>query len=354
LSLLLLIALIDNNLPDRLKSQSLDEAPTFVFLDLFEDEVAELDEASKTDPRIASFKTMPMATATLLSANGIPADQLGTPPEEFRDMLASEFPVTFSGPLPEGSSVVEGEWWPADYAGPPLISVFEDLKKPFDLHVGDELVYRIFGEEFTARIGSFRDFEWNGGGINFAFVFSPDAMADLPVGYLGLMKTQKGSEDAVQQMLVEDHAAITFFPVGDALDAIGGVLNTVTNAVAIIGGLAVVSGLLVLAGAMAAGRRQREADAVVSKVLGATRGDVIRAYLVEYGMLGGLSALLAVILGTIGAWGFVTQVLELDFSANPALLAGVILSAIALTIAVGAITTWSALSVRPAPFLRVE
>ncbi len=136
--------------------------------------------------------------------------------------------------------------------------------------------------------------------------------------------------------------------------AVAAILDSVTNAVAIIGGLSLVSGLFVLAGAMAAGRRQREADAVVMKVLGASRGDVIRAYLVEYGLLGGLSALLAVLLGLAGAWAFITQVLQLTFTFDAGLIALVVLGAVALTIAIGTLTTWSALSLRPATYLRAD
>src|SRR5690606_29173616 len=128
----------------------------------------------------------------------------------------------------------------------------------------------------------------------------------------------------------------------------------VTAAVEVIGGLAVISGVVVLAGAMAAGRRQREADAGVMKVLGASRGDVVRACLVEYGLLGLLAAILAAGLGLAGTWAFVEFVLEIGFWVDPALIVWVVLGTVALTIAVGTATTWSALSTRPARFLREE
>ena len=31
--------------------------------------------------------------------------------------------LTYAREVPEGSRIVAGEWWPADYAGPPLISL---------------------------------------------------------------------------------------------------------------------------------------------------------------------------------------------------------------------------------------
>ena len=55
LALLLLIALIDNNLRHQLDSESIPDAPSFVFMDLFDDEVADITDYAATDPRIENF-----------------------------------------------------------------------------------------------------------------------------------------------------------------------------------------------------------------------------------------------------------------------------------------------------------
>jgi putative ABC transport system permease protein len=265
-----------------------------------------------------------------------------------------EFPLTASGPLPERSTVVSGEWWPADYEGEPLVSVYYEMANLMGIKLGDQIGFRIYGEEFTARVGNLRDINWRGGGVSFAFVFTPNVLEQFPVSYIGLMRTTPGTERDMQRELVEQYPDLAFFPVAEALDVFSRILDAITNAVAVIGGLAVVSGLLVLAGAMAAGRRQREADAVVMKVLGATRGDVVRAFVIEYGLLGALAAVIAAVLSMIGAYAFVELILELDFNVNPLVILAVIVAAVALTIAVGIATTWSALSVKPATFLREE
>lgn len=268
-------------------------------------------------------------------------------------MLEGEIPLSIAADLPEQSTITQGQWWPSDYAGTPQISVFDRLRDALGLKLGDQLTITIFGEPVTATITNFRDYVWRSGNVNFGFVLSPGSV-NSPISYLGLLKAKPGDERAVQQSVIEQFPDLIFIPVAEAIDALSGILGAVTNAIAVIGGLAVVSGLFVLAGAMAAGRKQREADAVVMKVLGASRGDVVRAYIVEYGLLGALAALLAAILGTAGAWAFVTQIMEIDFFADPVTIAAVILGAIALTIAIGTAATWSALSIRPAKFLREE
>ncbi|MDB5541121.1 MAG: hypothetical protein JWQ89_2848 [Devosia sp.] len=355
LALLLLIALIDGNLRHQLARESIPNAPSFIFMDLFEDEADSLRTFSVGDKQVESFASLPMVTGAIEAINDTPVAELGrTPPPEFAFVLDGDIPLTASEDLPDHSTITEGSWWPRNFIGPPEVSVFQRLKEPLGLKLGDILTFRIFGEEVKVKIGSFRDYAWRSGGVNFGFVLSPNALADFPLSYLGLLKASPGHEREVQQRLVAAFPDLLFLPIGEALETFAAILANVTTAVEVIGGLAVVSGVLVLAGAMAAGRKQRESDAVVMKVLGATRGDVLHAYLVEYGLLGLLSAVLAGLLGLAGTWAFVEFVLEIDFWADPLLIVWVALGTIALAIIVGMLTTWSALSARPAAFLREE
>jgi len=118
--------------------------------------------------------------------------------------------------------------------------------------------------------------------------------------------------------------------------------------------VALLSGVFVLAGALAAGRRQREADAIIAKVLGATRSQIAAAFLIEYGLLGLLATLVAAGLGAAAAWAVASQVLQLHFALDLPLVAAVALGAVAVTMLTGLVTTWSALTARPAAFLRAE
>lgn len=353
LALLLVISLVDGSLRRQLDRESIPDAPSFVFMDLFEDEATDLETFAEGDDRVADFQAVPLVRGAIGAINGTPVAELPPREPEYAFLLESEIPLSIAAELPAQSTVTQGEWWPVDYAGPPLLSVFDRLRDALGLKLGDTVEITIFGETSTATIANFRDYAWRSGSVNFGFVLSPGSVTS-PVSYLGLLKAEPGSERDLQQALVETYPELIFLPVGEAISALSSILGAVTNAVAVIGGLAVVSGLFVLAGAMAAGRKQREADAVVMKVLGASRGDVVRAYIVEYGILGGLAALLAVALGMAGSWAFVTQILEVNWYADPLTIILVVLGAMLLTIAIGTLATWSALSVRPARFLREE
>lgn len=354
LALLLMISLIDTNLRRQLTGDGETPVPSFVFMDLFEDEAEALTDLSQADPRIDSFKLSPMLRGALTAINDTPLAELPSMPAESSLLVDSEIPLTYAAELPEQSRIVEGQWWPSDYSGEPLVSVFNGLRTNLGLKLGDSVEFNLFGQTVVATIANFVSYEWRGGNMNFTFVLSPGALDDFPTSYLGLLKTAPDEEDAVQSMLVADYPELMILPVADALEAISTIVDAVADAVAIIGGLALVSGVLVLAGALSAGRRQRESDAVVHKVLGATRGRLLGTFAIEYGLLGLLSALFAMGLGIAGAWVIATWVIQIDFVVQPALLGGIASGAVGLTIVVGALTTWSALSGRPAAFLRAK
>jgi len=110
----------------------------------------------------------------------------------------------------------------------------------------------------------------------------------------------------------------------------------------------------VLGGAIAAGHHRRVCDAVVLKVLGATRGDLARAFLIEHGLLGVLSALVACALGTIAAYFLVTRLMKIEWVFLPLPLLSTLGLAIVLTLVLGFAGTWRALGAKSARYLRNE
>ena len=201
-------------------------------------------------------------------------------------------------------------------------------------------------------VANLREFQFQTG-LNFLVTATPGAFDDFPGTNLATIKAAEGEEKPLERALAKQYPDLTFIPVGDALNQAAGILTQLSTAVNIVGGLAVVNGLLVLAGTMAAGRKQREADAVINKVLGSTRGDVVKVFALEYALLGAFSAALATLVGIAGAYMIINRAhMDVGFGVNPTLIIGVLVGSVALTILTGALTTWSALSTHPARYLR--
>jgi putative ABC transport system permease protein len=220
------------------------------------------------------------------------------------------------------------------------------------LKPGDTLAVNVLGREVTATIANLRAIDWTSLRINYAMVFTPGTFAGAPETFIATARVPPERESALQKAVTDRFANISAIPVKDALQAVSQMVAQVAVALQVTAAIALAAAGLVLAGALAASRRRRLYEAVVLKVLGATRRDLLSAFLLEYGLLGLLAAAVASLLGTIAAYLVLTQVMRTEWVFLPgavALSGGV---ALALTLALGYAGTWRALGASPAAYLR--
>jgi len=90
------------------------------------------------------------------------------------------------------------------------------------------------------------------------------------------------------------------------------------------------------------------------KVLGATRRRIMLAYAIEYGLMGLGAALIASAAGTLASWGLIAGAMQASWIFLPITLAVTIIAAVVLTVILGLIGTYAALSAPAAPVLRSE
>ncbi|MFT2621867.1 hypothetical protein ACMWQU_25750, partial [Escherichia coli] len=85
------------------------------------------------------------------------------------------------------SKIVEGEWWGPDYSGPPLVSMEKKIADGLGLKIGDEIVVNVLGRDVPAKIANLRNIDWQGLGINFVLVFSPNAFKGAPHSHVATL-----------------------------------------------------------------------------------------------------------------------------------------------------------------------
>jgi putative ABC transport system permease protein len=258
--------------------------------------------------------------------------------------------------VPAGSRVVEGEWWKPDAQGPSLVSFEKRVADGLGLKVGDTVTVNVLGRLITARIANLRTLDWQSLGINFVMVFSPATFRDAPHTDIATLTYPGGStpaqEIALLKTLADAYPSVTAVRVRDALDAVA---HVVTNLVLGLRGataLTLVVALLVLGGALASGHQNRVHDAVVLKVLGASRGALLSAYVLEYLLVGGATAVFGIAAGSAAAALILTRVMNLSFGWLPGPAFAAAAGAIAATVLLGLIGTFAALGQKPAAVLR--
>jgi putative ABC transport system permease protein len=353
LTVLVAIALIQANLERQVEEQLPAVAPTYFFIDIQSNEVASFNAALKSVPGVEEIQEMPSLRARIVRINGVPVDQAKYA-RSVSWAVDSDRGLTYAATPPAGSRIVEGTWWPADYKGPPLISFEAGLAAGMGVHIGDTLTFNVLGREIEARIGNLRAIDWTTLGMNFTVIFAPGTLEAAPHTFIATVRAAPGRESAVLEAVTDRLPNVSAVRVKDALDAVNQILGNIGLAVNATAIVTLLAGTLVLAGAIAAGHRRRVYDAVVLKVLGATRRDVLRAYLVEYGCLGVATAAIAAVLGTGVAYFVITEIMNAPWVFFPGSVAATALLCLAITVAFGFVGTWRALSQKAAALLRNE
>ena len=187
------------------------------------------------------------------------------------------------------------------------------LAQGMGLKVGDTLSVNLLGREITAVIANLRAIDWERLGINFTMVFAPGTLEHAPQTHLAAAYLPQAEEDQLARAVTERFPNISAIHVREALSAVDRVIGMIGDAVRLTALITVAAGTLVLGGAVAAGHHRRVYDAVVLKVLGATRGAIIRAFLIEHGLIGALSALVAGALGMLAAYLLVTRLMKIEW-----------------------------------------
>lgn len=351
LTVLVAISLIEGNFRREVQDTIPKDAPAFFFVDIQQDQVEDFRATVLSVPGTGRLEMVPNLRGRITAVNGTEAEK-ALVNREHAWVLNGDRGITYQAEPPEGDVVTAGAWWPKDYQGPPKLAIYKDVADAFGIGPGARLTVNILGRDIEAEVAVVRDLDFRNVGINYTVVFAPGTLEAAPQTFVATLHTSAEAEPVVQRAVAAKYANITMVRVKDALDTVNSIITNIGMAVRVTAAVTLLAGTLVLAGAIAAGHKRRVYDAVVLKVLGATRGTVLRAFLLEYGLLGLITAAVAGALGTLTAWAVLTQVMDIEWSFMPLAVAGTALLCTAITLTLGFIGTWRALGQPAAPLLR--
>jgi putative ABC transport system permease protein len=354
LAVLVTITQIDGNLRRQFLAALPEHAPSFFFIDIPSTQAEQFDSYLRQLAPGAKVDDVPMLRGRIVGARGVRAEEL-KPSTDSEWVLQSDRGLTYTAELPKGSKVVEGEWWSADYAGPPLVSMEKKIADGLSLKLGDEVVVNILGRDIPAKISNLRSIDWQGLGINFVLVFSPNAFKGAPHTHIATL-TEAGGDAVGDGKIIKEVAdaypMVTSVRVREVMETVGSVVTNLALAIRGASAVTLISAILVLGGALAAGHRHRVYDAVILKTLGATRLRLLGAYALEYLLIGLATAMFGVLAGSVAAWMIVTRLMTLTFVWQGGSAAGVVAAALVVTVGLGLAGTLLALNKKPATVLR--
>ena len=353
LTTLAAVALIQGNIRQQILGELPEAAPSFFFIDIQNEQLAQFEQIVGSVPGTTDLHQVPSMRARIVALKGVPVDQVHVAPGSEWG-LRGDRGLTYAKAVPRGSVVVAGQWWPADYAGPPLVSLDSGLAAGWGLGVGDVIRVNVLGRDIDLKIANLRAIQWRQLAINFALVASPGLLEHAPHMHIATVREPAAQDATLLRAVTDALPNVTGIRVVDILQAVADLVGKLATALAATGSVTLASGALVLAGAVAAGQRRRVNEAVVLKTLGATRTQIRTAWLVEFGAIGATAGLIAAGVGTLASWGVVHFLLKAPWSFLPGTLALTVLGCIALMLGFGYAGTAAALRVSPAPHLRNE
>ncbi|MBV1696167.1 MAG: ABC transporter permease [Hyphomicrobiales bacterium] len=357
LSLLVAVALVDRSIVNELQGRVPETSPNYFVLDVKRSEQPAFEQLVRRIEPNAQIYAAPMLRGRMIRIGDTPVEQVKARPEH-QWVLNGDRGLSYAETIPDSSRVTDGQWWPADYDGPPLVSMEGDIAKGLGLKVGDTVTVNILGRNVTARIANLREVKWESLAINFVLVFSPNTLRGAPHNVLATVTLPKDAsleqEARVSREIAREFPAATAIRVKDAINQFNAIFTRIMTAVRAAGSITILAGALVLAGALATAQRRRIKQAVVLKVLGATRARIVAAHMIEYAFLAFATSLIAALLGAAAAWVTLRRVMELDLALSfPALVQALGL-ALLLVGLFGGIGTWRVLQARTVPQLRSD
>ena len=350
-TVLVAVASVEEGLSRQLREEIPANAPTHFFIDIQPNQAERFDAVIAETPGAVLERRTPHLRARIASIDGVPAAEAQVP-ENARWAIRGERGLTWSADRPEGAEIVAGSWWPADYRGPPLVSFDANLARAFGLEPGDRIAFNILGRTVEAEIANLRRIAWRTLRMQFTTIFAPGALDRAPQTFVATVRTPPEAEAGLTAAMAAALPNVSAIRVKDALETVTELVGRMGIAIRLVAAVGLAAGLAVLAGAIAAGRRRRQRDAVVFKVLGATRADLVRSYLLEFAMLGGVAALLGAALGLAAGYVLLEEVMDIAWTAPVATAAGTALAAVAMTALFGFLGTWRVLGQPAAPALR--
>ena len=355
LSLLVTVALLDATFVNELTSRMPANSPNTYVLDIPKNSLGKFRETVKSRQPGAVIADAPMLRGRIVRLKGTRVDQIKAA-AEVSWVLNGDRGLTYAAQPPRGSLIVEGDWWPADYSGPPLVSFDAGIAKELGLKLGDTISVNVLGRVVTAKIANLREVNWGSLAINFVMVFSPNTLQGAPHNWLATVRLPKGAslqdEVAVSRAIGKALPSVTAIRVKDAIEAFGSVFEKIMVAVRVAAGVTLLAGALVIAGALATGHRKRVLQTALLKVIGATRRRVITVHVIEFLLLAVIAATAAVVVGTAAAWAIAKFALDMQLVFSSIAVAQIVGLAVGMVLLFGLIGTRQVLAARTVTVLR--
>lgn len=348
LAVLATMGQIDANLRKVITDELPGVAPAYFFVDIQNQQLDPFLSEAHTNPGVQNIETAPMLRGIITRVNGRPANEV------WGDhwILSGDRGVSYSAELPKDATLTQGDWWPQDYSGPPLVSFADEEARELGLTVGDNITVNILGRDIDVTVANLRIVDFRDMGINFVMIVNPGALAGAPHSHIATVYAEESAEGPLLRALSKSFPNVTAIRVKDAISRVTDTLNAIASATSWGASATLLTGFIVLIGASAAGERRRVYEASILKTLGATRARILASFALRSAIMGAAAGSVALLAGVIAGWAVITQVMDAEFTFEPISAILIVAGGAFASLITGLLFALRPLAARPARILR--
>jgi putative ABC transport system permease protein len=312
LTAMILSFTVRNDLIDNWKKQLPDNAPNHFALNIFPEQQAAFKQALQ-DQHINGSQFYPVVRGRLVQINTTPVQKIVSKDSQGESATRRDLSLTWATQLPEENKITAGEWWTAEQQG--QVSVEQKLAESLKITLGDRLLFTIGSQQIEATVTNIRTLQWGTMKPNFYMIFSPRTLDAFPSTYLTSFYVPK-SQKNVLNTLIKKYPSTTILEVDAILQQFKTLLSQLTQAINYVLYFALMAGFTVLFAAVYATLDQRIYEGTLMRALGASRTLLRKTQLIEFGMLGLISGVLAVVIAEAVTFALYTRVLAMAYQPN--------------------------------------
>ena len=231
---------------------------------------------------------------------------------------------------------------------------------PVRLQLGDSILVQSVDGTVTRvlKVVGFYDGTSQTGNPNFASILADSAVTEQLGKSFTLevfsLKVDPSALPAFKKQLNKSVPAAVIFSVIDIDALINQVLNNLIIMLTTVASLAMIAGLIIIANAVALAMLERRREIGILKSVGHTSGSILATVLIENGMVGVLSSVVAMLLVAGAIFALSTFVFHVAIDPGAGLIGLIIGSTALITMLVSLLVAWRAVRVRPLDVLRYE
>ncbi|MCP5143581.1 MAG: ABC transporter permease [Gammaproteobacteria bacterium] len=315
--ILLLLAVIRNDLLDSWRDSLPDDAPNHFMINIQPDDVTAL-RAFLVDHSVAEPGLFPMIRGRITAINGGAVDPDRFPDPLVRRRLEREFNLSVAAELAADNHLAEGQWWPTEQPPAGELSLESGIARDLGLTIGDTITWQIADSQVTSTITNLRDVDWDSFNVNFFAIGSPGTFDSQPATFITAFHAAADNRSWLPELLAT-FPSVTLIDVDAVMRQVRGIMDRVTLALEFVFGFTVLAGLLVLWAALQTTQDERRYDVAIFKSVGAPHSLLRTAALAELTVVGALAGLVAAVAAGLAGGVLAREVFQMDYLLNPLL-----------------------------------